>query len=104
MSRYSARWTCRVTNRDDLPRQIMFQPARHAVPPRLMADVTILLPHQRFDWFDRVVRADDALRVNTGEHRDVIVVVAGRECFRRRYAEQPAKFRQRSAFVEIHVA
>src|SRR6266852_6230876 len=59
--------------------QVMLQSARHAVAPRLLADVAILAANGFLYGLDGVVRRDDATGEIATEHRQIVEVIARRE-------------------------
>src|SRR6266704_2575724 len=61
------------------PFQVMLQAARHAVAPRLLADVAILAADSILYGLDGIVRRDDAAGEIATEHRQIVQVIARRE-------------------------
>src|SRR5216683_4301955 len=59
--------------------QVMLQSARHAVAPRLLADVAILAANGFLYGLHGVVRRDDATGEIATEHRQIVEVIARRE-------------------------
>src|SRR6266436_10028502 len=59
--------------------QVMLQSARHAVAPRLLADVAILAADSILYGLDGIVRRDDATGEIATEHREIVEMIARRE-------------------------
>src|SRR5258706_14128309 len=81
-------------------RQIMFQPPRYSVAPRLVTDVAILTADQFLDRRNGIVRRHQAARVIAAEHGDIVQMITRGEDLLARDSQLASNLSEGRAFVE----